>query len=216
MTCPRTRPAGTLFLWLAVPLVALLVLPVATLAWVGLTDTPLEALCDPDVGRAIRLSLQTSTLSMVLVLATGTPLAALGITVPFSTTAVVLAQVFVAGPFFVRAARVGFAALDPAVREAAFVDGATEGHLFRHIALPCTARALGAGLVLAWARALGEFGATIFFAGNREGVTQTMPLAIFVGFESNLDVAVALSLALLGASVVVLLAVGRVGAERAA
>ena len=121
------------------------------------------------------------------------------------TAAAVVSQAFVAGPFYVRAARVGFASIDPAVPEAAHVDGATEGQLFRHIMAPVAKRALLSGLVLAWARALGEFGATIFFAGNREGVTQTMPLAIFIGFESDMALAVGLSFVLLVASVVVLL-----------
>lgn len=135
----------------------------------------------------------------------GEPLAFLGISLPFTTAAVVLSQVFVAGPFYVRAARVGFASIDVAVPEAAHVDGASEGQLFRHIMVPVAKRALLSGLVLAWARALGEFGATIFFAGNREGVTQTMPLAIFIGFESNMALAVGLSFVLLVASIAVLL-----------
>lgn len=138
----------------------------------------------------------------------GRPLALLGITLPFTTTAVVLSQVFVAGPFFVRAARVGFSSVEQPVQEAARVDGAGEARLFWHVMVPVARRGLFTGLVLAWARALGEFGATIFFAGNREGVTQTMPLAIFIGFESNLGLAVGLSFVLLVASIVVLLVVG--------
>ncbi|MEL4505976.1 ABC transporter permease [Luteococcus sp. H138] len=134
----------------------------------------------------------------------GRPLAVFGITLPFTTTAVVLSQIFVAGPFFVRAARVGFAEIAPEVREAAAMDGASELQACWHIMLPGAQRALISGLVLAWARALGEFGATIFFAGNREGVTQTMPLAIFIGFESNLGLAIGLSFVLLVTSVVVL------------
>lgn len=141
----------------------------------------------------------------------GTPLQFFGISLPFTTAAVVISQVFVAGPFFVRAARVGFAEIDPSVREAAQVDGATELLLFRHIMVPGARRAILSGLVLAWARALGEFGATIFFAGNREGVTQTMPLAIFIGFESNLALAVGLSFVLLVLSIAVLLVVRLLG-----
>ncbi|MGO4957717.1 ABC transporter permease [Luteococcus sp. Sow4_B9] len=136
----------------------------------------------------------------------GQPLELLGITIPFTTTAVVLSQVFVAGPFFVRAARVGFTAIAREIREAARVDGANEPQLFRHIMVPAAGPALVSGLVLAWARALGEFGATIFFAGNREGVTQTMPLAIFIGFESNVDIAVALAFVLMATSILVLAA----------
>ena len=135
----------------------------------------------------------------------GRPLALLDITVPFTTVAVILSQVFVAGPFFVRAARVGFAGVDPLVREAAAVDGASELSQFLHMSLPLAQRGIVAGLILAWARALGEFGATLFFAGNREGVTQTMPMAIFIGFESNLALAVGLSFVLLVVSIVVLL-----------
>lgn len=141
----------------------------------------------------------------------GGALAALGIGLPFTTAAVVLSQVFVAGPFFVRAARVGFAGVDPQLAEAARVDGASEWRLFAHIMVPVARRAILAGLVLAWARALGEFGATLFFAGNREGVTQTMPLAIFIGFESNLALAVGLSFVLLVTSVGVLLVMRLLG-----
>lgn len=141
----------------------------------------------------------------------GEPLAALGITLPFTTAAVVLAQVFVAGPFYVRAARVGFAGVDASLREAARVDGASELQLFTAIMVPGARRALLSGVVLAWARALGEFGATIFFAGNREGVTQTMPLAIFVGFESNVALAVGLSFVLLVTSVGVLVVMRLLG-----
>lgn len=144
----------------------------------------------------------------------GEPLAFLGISLPFTTAAVVISQVFVAGPFFVRAARVGFAEVDPSVREAASVDGASEIRLFWHIMVPGARRAILTGLILAWARALGEFGATIFFAGNREGVTQTMPLAIFVGFESNLTLAIGLSFVLLVLSVAVLLVVRLAGERR--
>ena len=109
------------------------------------------------------------------------------------------------GVCFAGEARIPHAAEGAAVPEAAHVDGASEGQLFRHIMVPVAKRALLSGLVLAWARALGEFGATIFFAGNREGVTQTMPLAIFIGFESNMALAVGLSFVLLVASVAVLL-----------
>ena len=144
----------------------------------------------------------------------GAPLAVLGINLPFTTTAVVLSQVFVAGPFFVRAARVGFQEVDPAIQEAARVDKASELQVFWHIMVPVARRAILSGLVLAWARALGEFGATLFFAGNREGVTQTMPLAIFIGFESNLALAVGLSFVLLVISIVVLLVVGLLGGDR--
>lgn len=123
----------------------------------------------------------------------GAWLSALQISLPFTSAAVVLAQTFVSAPLFVRAARIGFAEIDPQLREAAYVEGSNEWQLFRHIILPLAGRAILSGTVLAWTRALGEFGATILFAGNMEGVTQTMPLAIYLGFEQSLNMALALS-----------------------
>jgi molybdate transport system permease protein len=143
----------------------------------------------------------------------GRPLDSIGLRLPFTTAAVVLAQVFVAGPLYVRARRIGFAAIDPALREAAYVEGADETQLFRHVMLPLAHRALLSGIILAWARAFGEFGATIVFAGNMEGRTQTMPLAIFVGFESNLGIALGLSLVLLAISTLVLIVLHWVGRD---
>lgn|SRR5271157_1255919 len=120
-------------------------------------------------------------------------LTAMRISIPFTSAAVVMAQTFVSAPLFVRAARIGFAEIDPQLREAAYVEGSNEWQLFRHILLPLAGRAILSGAVLAWTRALGEFGATILFAGNLEGVTQTMPLAIYIGFEQSLNIALALS-----------------------
>jgi molybdate transport system permease protein len=106
----------------------------------------------------------------------------LGITLPFTTAAVIIAQTFVSAPFLVRSARIGFATIDPQQQEAARMEGANEWQVFRYIMIPLAGRALLTGIILAWTRALGEFGATILFAGNLEGKTQTMPLAIYVGF----------------------------------
>ena len=105
----------------------------------------------------------------------GKPLGALGIELPFTTVAVVLAQAFVSAPFFIRSARLGFASIDRHLEDAARVDGATEAQLFRSISLPLAGSALAAGLVMSWARSLGEFGATIMFAGQRRGEDQTLP-----------------------------------------
>jgi molybdate transport system permease protein len=134
-------------------------------------------------------------------------LSALGITLPFTSAAVVIAQTFVSAPLFVRAARIGFAEIDPQLREAAYVEGSNEWQLFRHIILPLAGRAILSGIVLAWTRALGEFGATILFAGNMEGVTQTMPLAIYLGFEQSLDIALALSFILVWVTFLLLLVI---------
>lgn len=107
----------------------------------------------------------------------GSSLELVGVTIPFTTLAVLVAQVFVSMPFFVRAARSGFRSVDPDVEEAARVDGASENAVLRRITLPLSAPALGAGLVLAWARSLGEFGATILFAGWRAGTVRHLPRA---------------------------------------
>jgi molybdate transport system permease protein len=131
-----------------------------------------------------------------------------GITLGFTTAAVVMAQVFVAAPFYVIAARGGFARIDRDVEDAAADLGAPPGQVFRTVTLPLIAPSLIAGAVLAWARALGEFGATIMFAGNFPGVTQTMPLAIYGRFGAgDLPTALLLSVVLLVASLAVLLGV---------
>jgi molybdate transport system permease protein len=134
----------------------------------------------------------------------GSWLAAIGIQLPFTTAAVVMAQTFVSAPLFVRSARTGFASIDPQLEEAAHVEGASHWQMFSQVMFPLAGRALISGAILAWTRALGEFGATILFAGNLEGVSQTMPLAIYLGFERNLDVAVALSVVLVLVSVLLL------------
>jgi len=129
----------------------------------------------------------------------------LGISLPFTTAAVVLAQIFVASPLYIRSARVGFAEIDKQLEEAAHVEGANQWQLFYEVMLPLTGRTLLSGAILTWTRALGEFGATILFAGNMEGVTQTMPMAIYLGFEQNLGVALALSVLLVFVSILLLL-----------
>lgn len=135
----------------------------------------------------------------------GSALNALGVTLPFTTAAVILAQMFVAAPLYVRSARVGFTHVEKQLEEAAHVEGANQWQLFYEVMFPLAGRALLSGAVLTWTRALGEFGATILFAGNLEGVTQTMPMAIYLGFERNLGVALSLSVVLVVVSVLVLM-----------
>lgn len=130
-----------------------------------------------------------------------------GVTVTFTTVAVVIAQTFVAAPFYVRQAATGFGGVDRNVEEAALVDGASRTVAFSRITVPLAFPALVAGALTAWARALGEFGATIIFAGSFQGVTQTIPLAIFRVFQDDFDAAVALSVLVLGFAFVVILAV---------
>lgn len=129
----------------------------------------------------------------------------LGLSLPFSPAAVVLAEAYVALPFMVLTLEAGIRALDPALEEAARSLGAGPWTCFRRISLPALRPALLAGTVLAWARALGEFGATITFAGNSPGRTQTLPLAIYLALEQDPDAALAMSLLLMGASLTVLL-----------
>ncbi len=135
----------------------------------------------------------------------GRELAALtGITLPFSTAGVVVAETFVAMPFLVVTVEGAFRGADRGYEEAAATLGATRLTVFRRVTLPLAAPSLVAGAVLCWARALGEFGATITFAGNFPGRTQTMPLAVYVALESRPESAIALSLVLLAVSVSVL------------
>ena len=242
---PSLLPALVLALFLGLPLVGLLLRAVSAS---GLWD----AIGRPIVVEALRLSLITSLLALLLALSLGsplalllarrrfrgiglldslvdlpivlppavaglallltfgrrgllgTPLAAVGIELPFTTAAVVMASLFVAAPFYVRAARAGFLGVPRELEEAARVEGANEWQVFRFVSVPVAAPALFGGAVLCWARALGEFGATIMFAGQFLGRTQTMPLAIYAALESDVDAALALSVLLLAISFVLL------------
>jgi molybdate transport system permease protein len=247
--------SALLLLFLAIPVVALLVRAFGS--GEGWDARAFEVL-----RQALGLSLVTTTLAMVFVIALGTPLAYLlarrrfagaavvealvdlpivlppavagiallvafgrngligqwlakgGITLGFTTAAVVMAQLFVAAPFYVIAARGGFARVDRDLEEAATDLGAPPGKVFRTVTLPLIAPSLIAGAVLAWARALGEFGATIMFAGSFPGITQTMPLAIYGRFGAgDLPAALLLSVVLLIASLVVLIGI-RIAGER--
>ena len=132
----------------------------------------------------------------------------LGLTIPFTTLAVVLAQTFVSAPLFIRSARTGLASVDRDLEDAARADGATERALFRAITVPLASGALAAGVVMAWARSLGEFGATIMFAGNVEGRTQTLPLVVYGEFQAgSLDASIAAAAILVLAAFAVLVAV---------
>jgi molybdate transport system permease protein len=232
---------------------ALVVLPLAGL----LQRTPWSQmrtqLFSPDVGTALRLSLECSVAAVVLSVLLGVPLAWMlarvpfpgravvralvtlpmvlppvvggvallyafgrrgfvgevldrftGVTLPFTTTGAVIAEAFVAMPFLVIAVEAGIRQVDPRYEDAAATLGAGSWMRFWRVTLPLVAPSLGAGAALCWARALGEFGATITFAGNFPGKTQTMPLAVYIALETNPDGAVALSLVLLVVSLLVL------------
>ncbi len=134
----------------------------------------------------------------------GSELDMLGIRLPFTTLGVIVAQLFVAAPFYLRSAKAGFASIDRDVEAAAELDGASTWRLLRDVSIPAALPAIAAGAVLCWARALSEFGATLLFAGNLQGRTQTMPLAIMTAFESSLGAALALSVILLVISFLIL------------
>lgn len=132
----------------------------------------------------------------------GKPLAELNITITFTVTAVILAQLFVSSPFYIRAAQSRFESLPREYEDAAAVDGANHWVTFWQVILPQSRRALLTGLILSWARALGEFGATILFAGNLQGRTQTMPLLVYGALERDLRVTFITALILLGLAVI--------------
>jgi molybdate transport system permease protein len=169
-------------------------------------------LVDAIVDLPIVLPPAVAGLALLLVLGRrgllGGPLQDAGVDIAFTTTAVVVAQVFVSAPFFVRSARAGLASVDRDLEDAARVDGASELGLFRAITIPLAGPALAAGLVMSWARALGEFGATIMFAGNVAGRTQTLPLVVYSEFQGgDLDASIAAAAMLVAAALGVLLAV---------
>jgi molybdate transport system permease protein len=127
----------------------------------------------------------------------GVWLASLGISLPFTTPAVIMAQTFIAAPLYIKAATLGFDAVDCELRKAAALDGANRWQTFRYVMFPMARSSILSGSVMTWARAMGEFGATIIFAGNFPGRTQTMPLAIYLGFEIDMNVALTLSVILI-------------------
>lgn len=252
----RADPGGPVIL-LGLLASVLLGLPVAVLVGRAILDGSLiTTLGQARVADALVLSLVTTTISLVLMVAFGTPLALLlarrrfrgqvmletvidlpiilppsvaglalllafgrrgllgepldmlGISLPFTTLAVIIAQTFVAAPFYIRSARAGFAAVNHDLEDAARVDGASERQLFTSITVPLAGSALAAGLVMSWARALGEFGATIMFAGNVEGRTQTLPLLVYGDFQAgDLDTSIAAATILVLAAFGVLVAV---------
>ena len=245
-------PAGVVatvvyVLFIGLPIVALL-------ARAGQQEGFLAGLTGELVLQALRLTVITSVVSMVVVVVVGTPFAlllarrrstllrvidtfvelpivlppvvagvamlmafgrngllgpalgGLGVTLPFTTAAVIFAQVFVAAPFYIRAARIGFAGVDPTYEEVSQTLGVSPWATFWRLTLPVAWPSLLTGLTLAWARAVSEFGATIMFAGNLTGRTQTMPLAIMTAMESSLGSALALAVLLLAMSALALAA----------
>ena len=239
-TWPLLLMSGPLLILLLIPLVALVAKTAPASVW--------QALGQETTRQAIALSVRTSTITVLVVLVFGTPLAylvgrrrpprvsllealidlptvlppavaglallmafgrrgllggalePLGIQIPFTTLAVVMAQTFVAASYYIKTAAVGLSGVSRELEQAAALDGATAWETFRHVMVPLTWPSLIGGATLCWARALGEFGATIIFAGNLPGQTQTMPLAVYIGFEIDMDQALTLATILLALS----------------
>ncbi|MGZ4105099.1 MAG: molybdate ABC transporter permease subunit [Actinomycetota bacterium] len=136
----------------------------------------------------------------------GGALAAIGIHLPFTTTGAIVASAFVATPLLILTVESGVRALEPTAADAAATLGASRGYALRRVVLPALRPQIATGLVVAWARALGEFGATITFAGNLRGRTQTLPLAVFEALQSDPGAAILLSVLLVVVSLVALVA----------
>ncbi|MCK9495531.1 MAG: ABC transporter permease [Dehalococcoidia bacterium] len=212
-TSEAVRRALTLSLWTSLLSTLLAVIfgtPVAY--WLSRTRVRGRALLEAAVDLPIVLPPTVAGVALLTAFGArglvGEPLAEMtGIRLTFTATAVVMAQLLVAAPFYVRAARSGFAAVDPQLERVAYTLGASRVETFLRITVPQARGALLAGIVLCWARALGELGATLIFAGSLEGRTRTMPLAIIDAFERTslgLSGAVSMSLILLVVAFVVL------------
>lgn len=207
---PETRSAIRLSLLTSTSALALSVVLGTPLAyWLSRSRSRLTLAIETLVDLPIVLPPSVAGVALLLTFGRNAPigrwLESLDIRIAFTTTAVVIAQVFVSSPYYVRAARAGFASVNTDLQAAARIDGASGWGLVRRILIPLAGRSLGAGAVMCWARAIGEFGATILFAGNLPGVTQTMPLAVYLGFENGLDRALVLSSVLIAISLIVLI-----------
>jgi molybdate transport system permease protein len=143
-------------------------------------------------------------LGLLLLLGRRGPAGSIGLEIAFTTAAVVLAQTFVSAPLYVRSARGAFGTVHKDLEDAARMDGGGDWQVFRRVTLPMAMPVVAGGAILAWARALGEFGATIMFAGNVVGVTQTLPLAVYAEFQSSLEASIAAAGILVAAAFAVL------------
>jgi molybdate transport system permease protein len=198
---PITASALLLSLGTTAASLALIVLLGTPLAWwLARSRTRLAHVVETVVGLPIVIPPAVAGLALLLAFGrfglAGPLLERAGLTLSFSTAAVVLAQTFVAAPFYVQAAAATFTALDEDLLIVARTLGASRPRVFFRVALPLARGGLVAGAALAWARALGEFGATLMFAGNLSGRTQTLPLAVYTALESDLRAAQALAVVL--------------------
>jgi molybdate transport system permease protein len=194
----------------AISLVVVVVLGTPMAYWLARTKMPGHEVIDALVDLPIVLPPAVSGVGLLMAFGRngilGSTLSDAGIDLAFTKTAVVMAQTFVASPFYIRAAKSGFEAIDRDLEDVAQTLGSSRAGVFLRVAVPAAMPALMAGAVMAWARALGEFGATIMFAGSFPGRTQTVPLAVYRSFETGIDVPLALSSILVVISFGVLLA----------
>jgi len=192
---------------LAVATIVVIGTPVAYL--LARRDFPGKQLLDAVVDLPMTMPPVVAGLALLMAFSPRGPIGGLlrdaGIEVVWTTAAVVIAQVFMAAPLCVKAARSGFEAVGESLLRASLVLGASRWRTFRRVTLPLAGGGVASGVILAWARAAGEFGATITFAGNLPGVTQTAPLAVFVGVNRDLSVGITLAAILLAFSFAVLL-----------
>jgi molybdate transport system permease protein len=218
----RSERPPVLFVVLAAIGVAFFVLPLVGLLSRAPWETAVSDLGTPEAATALRLSFVVGALrrgrfllppvvgGVALLFAFGRrglfgpALEAIGIRLPFTTAGAVLAATFVAMPFLVLTVEAGLRSMDRRYAEAARTLGASRWLVFRRVTLPLIAPSVSAGAVLCWARALGEFGATITFAGNLPGTTQTLPLAVYIALETRPEVAIMLSLVLLAVALAIL------------
>jgi len=189
--------------------VAFFILPLLGLVLRAPWGSAARSLTEPETLEALRLSLVASLSATGVALVLGVPGSWLdstfGITLPFTTAGVVMAETFVAMPFLILTVEAGLRSMDRRYEEAARTLGASRWRVLTRVTLPLIGPSLFAGAVLCWARALGEFGATITFAGNFPGITQTMPLAVYLLLETNQEASFILSLVLLLISLLVLI-----------
>jgi molybdate transport system permease protein len=184
------------------------------LAWVlARRRFPGRRLVDAFVDLPIVLPPAVAGLALLILLGRRGPFGSAGLEIAFTTAAVVLAQTFVSAPFFIRSARGAFASVHRDLEDAARIDGGGDWAVFRRVIVPLAMPVLAGGAILAWARALGEFGATIMFAGNVAGVTQTLPLSVYAEFQSSLDASIAAAAILVAAALTVLLGVRLIRVE---
>ncbi len=144
----------------------------------------------------------------------GSALASQGVILPGSMWAVVIAEVFVSSPFYIRASKAAFSGVNQRIIDSARILSTSDVNVFLRVTFPLAWRGVFAGLVMCWARSLGEFGATLMFAGNLPGVTQTMPLAIYIALSSDLQAAIVLSVVMILFSFILLAVVKSLGGQR--